>query len=181
MRVIKIPTSNGIDDIKIIGETEQERLFIKQLAEAGTLTSLSRQVGDSIVFRPISVSSGFGTGYYSSNKNIGKYDFSVRQNENHLVDLKFETQDGPLDLTSFSGIKLQVKLRKGSSAVFEVSLGAGLEISGDDNQVLKVAFTPGQTDLLNCETYYYDVLMQKPSSNVYYLEGKITVIKSTTR
>jgi hypothetical protein len=181
MRIIKVATPNGIDDIKIIGETEQERLFIKQLAEAGTLTSLSREVGDSIVFRAISVSSELGTGYYSSTKNIGKYDFAIRQNENHLVDLKFDKQDGPIDLTDYAGIKLQVKLRKGSAAIFEVSIGAGLEVAGIDNNILKVAFSAAQTILLDCDTYYYDVLLQKTISNVYYLEGKISVIKSTTR
>jgi hypothetical protein len=37
-------TANGIHDIKLIGENEQERLFIKQLAEAGTLSCVSGEL-----------------------------------------------------------------------------------------------------------------------------------------
>jgi|GEM_PF-5201294 len=181
MRVIKIPTANGIDDVKMIGETTQERLFIKQLAEAGTLTSLSRQVADSIVFRAISVVSDSETGSFSQANSIGLYDFRVRQNQTFLLGLKFRNQSGPIDLTQYTGIRIQVKLNKGGDTIFEVSIGAGLDISGDDNEILNVSFSSGQTMLLDRDTYYYDVLFQKPTSNVYYLEGKITVNKSITR
>lgn len=180
MKIIKIATSNGIDDIKIIGETEQERLFIKQLAEAGTLTCLSRHVAESITFRPISVSSP-GSGSYSSAKTIGTYNFQVRQNENHLVDLKFETApDEPLDLSTFTEIKLQLKLRKTSQPVLTLSVGSGLTVTGDDSNILGVAFSAAQTKSLTSDQYYYDILMSTPSSNVYYLEGKINVLKSVT-
>jgi hypothetical protein len=42
MQALRVLTANGIHDIKLIGENEQERLFIKQLAEAGTLSCVSK-------------------------------------------------------------------------------------------------------------------------------------------
>ena len=180
MRLEKVITSNGIDDIKLIGETELERNFIKQLAEAGTLSCTSREVSDSVLFRPISVMPEISS--YSSTKNaIGKYDFIVRQNENHNVDLTFNTNDDPLDLDQYSAIKLQIKHRKSAPPIVELALGSGLEVSGSNSNVLKIAITAAQTKLLTCNIYYYDVLMVTSTSNVYYLEGKITVKNTGTR
>jgi len=180
MQVLKVPTANGIDDIKLIGENELERQFIKQLAEAGTLSCMSREVADSVLFRPISVTPELSS--YASTKNkIGKYDFIVRQNENHNVDLTFNTDATPLDLNQYSAIKLQVKHSKSAPAIFELSIGSGLLISGAGSNVLKVFMKAEQTKLLTCESYYYDVLTAKPTSNVYYLEGKITVKNTGTR
>lgn len=183
MKVIQVPTSSGIDDIKLIGENELERAFIKQLAEAGTLSSISRAVADSVTFRPISNSStSTGSSYYSSGRIIGKYDFTLRQNENRLIDLTFNSEGTPVDLAAFSAIRLQVKARASSaSPIFELAIGSGLTIGGDDGNVLGVSFSAAQTKLLTFENYYYDVLMSTPTSNVYYLEGKITVKKSVTQ
>jgi hypothetical protein len=180
MQVVKVPTANSIDDIKLIGESELERQFIKQLAEAGTLSCMSREVSDSVLFRPISVTDETSS-YTSTRNNIPKYNFIIIQNENYNVDYGFNTADGPLDLTYFSEIKMQVKHSKSAPAIVELSLGAGLGISGDDPNVLTVAMTAEQTKLLTCESYYYDVLMVTPTSNEYYLEGKITVKNTGTR
>lgn len=180
MQVEKVPTANGIDDIKLIGENELERQFIKQLAEAGTLSCISREVADSVMFRPISVTPELSS-YVSTKNSIGKYDFIVRQNETHNVDLKFSTADGPLDLTQYSAIKLQIKHSKSAAAIVELSVGSGLVISGADSNILKVSMTAAQTKLLTCESYYYDVLTATPTSNLYYLEGKITVKNTATR
>lgn len=178
MQVERVPTANGVDDIKLIGETELERQFIKQLAEAGTLSCINRNVSESVVFRAISVMEEFSS--YSSKKTIGKYNFSLRQNESHSFDLSFNSDDLPIDLRQYPTIKLQVKKSKTSSPIIQLDLTAGLQISGPDHNVLKVAFTSSQTKLLACETYNYDVLMSKPNQNVYYLEGLITVKKSIT-
>jgi hypothetical protein len=181
MQILRVPTANGIDDIKFIGVTNEENLFIKQLAEAGTLTCISRQVSDTILFRAISVTPELSSYTSTADRSIGKYDFVVRQNQDHNVDFRFDEDAVALDLTQFSAIKLQVKLRKGSPALFSLSLGEGLTITGANHNVLGTKFTAAQTALLNCESYYYDVLMSKPTSNVYYLEGKITVKLSGTR
>jgi hypothetical protein len=181
MQIQRVLTANGIDDIKLISETELERQFIKQLAEAGTLSCINRQVSDTILFRPISVSAELSSYVSTADRSIGKYDFTLRQNQNHNFDLNFNTDEVPLDLTDFNAIKLQVKLRKGSAPLFSLSIGSGLEISGVDSNVLKVNIAATQTALLSCENYYYDILMSKPTSNVYYLEGQITVKQSATR
>lgn len=181
MQVEKVPTANGIDDIKLIGENELERQFIKQLAEAGTLSCISREVADSVLFRPISVTPELSS-YVSTKNSIGKYDFIVRQNADFIRDLKFEKPIGtPLDLTQYSAIKLQVKHSKSAPPIIELALGSGLIISGVDSNVLKVSMTAAQTKLLSCESYYYDVLTATLTSNIYPLEGKITVKNTGTR
>lgn len=181
MQVEKVPTANGIDDIKLIGENELERQFIKQLAEAGTLSCISREVSDSVMFRPISVASELSS-YVSTVNSIGKYDFIVRQNEDLLRDLVFERPvNSPLDLRQYSVIKLQVKHSKTAPAIIELSLGSGLVISGTDSNILQVAITAAQTKILTCESYYYDVLTATTDINKYYLEGKITIKTTATR
>lgn len=180
MKVERVPTANGIHDIKLIGENELERQFIKQLAEAGTLSCLNKEVGDTALFRPISVMSDISS-FTSSRNSIGKVDFAVRQNQQYDIDFTLIKDGDPIDLNDYTAIKLQVKRSKSSSSILELALGSGLTISGVDSNVLTTHFTADQTKSLNCQTYYYDVLMSKPSSNVYYIEGTITVKSTTTR
>ncbi|MEN9907144.1 MAG: hypothetical protein RLZZ540_285 [Bacteroidota bacterium] len=180
MFIERIPTANGIDDIKLIGENDLENMFIKQLAEAGTLSCMNREVSNAALFRPISTLSDLER-KESSESNIGKYDFSIRQNEFHNMDLTFIKDALPIDLTAFSAIKLQVKYSRSAPALLDFSIGSGLEIKGDDDNVLGVSFTADQTKSLNCQIYYYDVMMVKDGKNEYYLEGKITVKQSITR
>lgn len=183
MRIIRIPTSAGIDDIKIIGETDIERQFIKQLAEAGSLSSISRMVADSVVFRVISTGSE-NSGHYSSGAKIGRFDFEVIQNQETVYDLTFNSLTEPatpIDLTQYTAIKLQVKRKKGESAIVELSLGSGLSVIGEDFNKLHIAFTAEQTSKLCLDSYCYDVLMAKPGANVYYVEGTINPRKTGTR
>jgi hypothetical protein len=180
MIIERVPTANSIHDIKLIGENDLERQFIKQLAEAGTLSCQNRQVSDSVLFRAISVASEISS-YTSNTSYIAQYNFEVIQNADFTVDLTFESNDVALDLTQFTAIKLQVKHSKSAPAIIDLAIGSGLEISGDDSNVLKVTMTAAQTKLLTCETYYYDVLTTKTAISKYYLEGKITTIKTGTR
>lgn len=183
MRVVRIPTSNGIDDIKLIADDDAEAIFIRQLAEAGTLSSLSTSASSSVVFRAISVqpsSIGVSESLISRGK-VGKYDFSIRQNESHLIGMTFSKNDTPLDLTAYSSIKLQVKPSKTSSAIITLDLTSGLTVTGDDSNALNIEFLSTQTKELCNETYYYDILFVGAASNIYYVEGKITVKKSVTR
>ena len=180
MQAIRIETANGIHDIKLIGETPEERAFIKQLAEAGTLTCLNKEVGDAVLFRAISVASEMSS-YTSTKGTIGKYDFTIRQNENHNFDLTFNKDAVAINLTQFDAIKLQVKHSKSAPAIIELAIGTGLTISGIDNNILSVAITADQARSLTNDIYYYDVLMSTPTSNAYYLEGKVTVKQTATR
>lgn len=180
MQAIQVPTANGIHDIKLIGDNDEERLFIKQLAEAGTLSCVSNQVGDSILFRAISVQPEISS-YTSTKGDISRYNFNVRQNQSENFDLTFKSGGVALPLVQFEQIKLQIKHSKSAPAIVELTVGTGLVISVIDNNVLSVSLTAAQTKLLTCESYYYDVLMVKPSSNKYYLEGKVTVKLTVTR
>lgn len=180
MLVQKIETALGIHDIKLIGENDLERQFIKQLAEAGTLSCLNRQVSDTVLFRPISVASEISS-YTSSNGTVPRYNFDVIQNTDHTIDLDFDINNLPLNLTDFLAIKLQVKHSKSAPPIIALAIGSGLAISGDDSNILKVTMTAAQTKLLTCESYYYDILMSKTDSNKYYLEGKITIKTTATR
>lgn len=180
MLVEKIVTVNSIHDIKLIGENDLERQFIKQLAEAGTLSCQNRQVADSVLFRPISVASEISS-HTSGGSNIARYNFEVIQNSTHIIDLVFDKNGISLDLSIFSAIKLQVKHSKSAPAIVELLLGSGLAVSGLNSNVLTVTMTDAQTKLLTCETYYYDVLTATPFFNKYYLEGKITTKTTATR
>lgn len=53
MQVVRITSSQGLDNIKLIGENDLELLFIQQLASAGTLSCISRSVNADIIFKPI--------------------------------------------------------------------------------------------------------------------------------
>lgn len=181
MKVVRIGTSNGIDDIKLIAEDDAEAVFIKQLTEAGTLTSLNKNASSSAVFRAISVNPAALSSQLISSGNIGKYDFSVRQNQNHTIGLTFVKNTAPMNLSVYSAIKLQVKPSKHSSAIISLQIGDGLTLSGAESNVLNIALSAAQTKELCNETYYYDILFVGASSNVYYVEGKITVKKSGTR
>lgn len=180
MLIERIPTANGIDDIKIIGENDLERMFVKQLSEAGTLSCMNREVSSAAVFRPISTLSEVAR-HVAKDNGIGKYDFSIRQNEVHEMDLTFIKASVPIDLTQYSAIKMQVKYSKSAPALLSFSIGSGLEIKSDANNVLGVSFTADQTKSLACQVYFYDVMMVKNGKNDYLLEGKITVKQSLTR
>lgn len=180
MLVEKIPTTNGIDDIKLIGENDIENLFIRQLAEAGTLSCLNREVSNTALFRPISTLSDIER-KESIDSGVRKYDFSILQNKSYEMDLTFIKDGAPIDLTYFDAIKLQVKYSKSAPALVSLSVGSGLEIKGDDNNVLGVSFTKEQTQSFSCQPHYYDVMSVKDGENEYYVEGKITVKQSITR
>lgn len=181
MQFQRIPNSSGIDDLKLIGETDDERTFIRQLAECGTLSSTTSSASSSVVFRAISLAYSAATdGSLLSRGKIGKLDFTIRQNANFLIDLSFSSATLPIDLSTYTAIKLQVKTAKSSGAIVTLTLGSGLTVSGDDSNVLSIAFTPAMTKLLTNNQYYYDLMMTKPNSNDYFVEGKINVDRTVT-
>lgn len=182
MRAVRIPTNNGIDDVKLISENESESTFLRQLADAGTLSCVTGNVGSSIVFRAASILEPDYNSYeVNAVQSIGRFDFTVRQNEQRSVDLAFSTSAGPMDISQYEQVILQVKKSKGSSAVISLTLGDGLAVTGAENNVLSVSFSSQQTSLLLLQEYYYDVLFVAGVSNVYYLEGTITITPSVSR
>lgn len=182
MKIEKIVTSNGIADVKITAENNTEVTFLKQLVDAGTLVSLSGYVGSSAVFRPMSImEEDFRSSEVTTTNSIGTYNFDMRQNEEHKVDLKFKTDGAAIDLSGFDSITLQIKREKLSSPLVSLSIGDGLTVMGLLHDKLGVTIKAGQTKLLTETQYYYDVLFTKGTINTYYLEGTITVITSVTR
>lgn len=183
MLVQRITTSGGIDDCKLIAETEDERMYLKQLAEAGTMVSRSNNASSSITFRPFSSSNSVGNLIPTliSTGKIGKLDLTLRQNQNFTIDLKFISAAAPMDLTVYTAIKLQIKDKKGGTAIISLSLGAGLTVSGPDNNVLSIVLTPAQTELLCRDEYTHDILMETANSKTYYVEGKIMIERTGTR
>jgi hypothetical protein len=144
------------------------------------LSCMSYEVSDSVLFRAISASSDFS--FYESNENtIAKYNFLVIQNQNFNNDLIFNTDSGPLDLRQYSAIKMQIKHSKSAPAIVELSIGNGLEIIGKDYNTLAISMTADQTKILTYENYYYDILTATPTSNLYPIEGKITIKNTATR
>lgn len=186
MRVQRIPNTNGIDDIKFIADDDSDKTFLRQLAEAGTLSALNGNAVSSLSFRAISVVSMSGaSNNYTSTNSIARYNFDVRQNELKAFDLTFNNSltdpATPIDLSAFSAIRIQIKPTKGSPALITLSLGAGLTISGESLNVLSVVIMPAQTAIMNLPEYYYDVMFASPEANEYHLEGKIKVLKTATR
>ncbi len=184
MKVQRTENASGIDDIKLIAEDASERTFLRQLAEAGTLSALNGNAVSSLNFRAISVAS-MTSNSYTSESSIPKYNFDLRQNESKALDLTFNTHNSdpaePLNLTQFEKIKLQIKPTKGSPALISLTVGSGLTIIGVDSNVLSIVIRPELTAILNLQEYYYDIMFSTPGSNKYYLEGKIKVSKTVTR
>lgn len=182
MIVQRITNSAGVDDIKLIAETEDDKILIRQLAESGTLISRSSMASSSIVFRALSASEQtLSTNQILSRGTIGKVDFKVRQNQTFRFDLRFNTADGALNLTDYTSIKMQFKVRKDAGEIVSLSIGSGLTITGEDNNVLSVELKASQTALFCNDEYYHDIVMETPSAKVYYIEGKVFVEKTTTR
>lgn len=180
MKVVQIATSSGIDDIKLIAENPAEEAFLKQLAEAGTLTSLTSVASSSLLLRPITVQSLQNYNNLISRGIIGKYDFELVQNQDFGTVLTFINNGNPLDLSLYNAIKMQVKSSRSSTAVISLEIGSGLTISGPDNNILSISISADQTKLLCEETYYYDILFAS-AIKTYYVEGKITIKKTRTR
>jgi hypothetical protein len=181
MIIQRITNPSGIDDVKIIGETEAEKAFVRQLAEAGTLTAVSNLSSGNVVFRAMPLSSLANQNTLLSRGKIGKLDFTLRQNANFAIDLKFISNALPLALNDYSAIKLQIKNSKGLPAVLTLTLGSGLSITGDDDNVLSVQFLPAQTALLCNQEYYYDLMLSTAAgTNTYFVEGKIKIERTVT-
>lgn len=181
MIIQRITNPSGIDDIKLIGETDAEKSFIRQLAEAGMLSTVSHLSSGTVVFRALPISSLTNQNTLLSRGKIGKLDFTLRQNANFAIDLKFISDSLPMALSDYTVIKLQLKTSKGAGVVLTLSLGSGLTITGDDDNILSVQFLPAQTTLLCNQEYYYDLMLSTAAgTNTYFVEGKIKIDRTVT-
>lgn len=180
MRVERIATLNGINDFRLISESEDDAFYIRQIASAGTLTCISGSASSDAVFRAISVNASSSPRVISRGE-IGKYNFHVRQNQSEQISLSFVRNEIPMDLSLYSNIKIQIKPERESGAVIELTLQSGLSVSGDSNNMLNINLTALQTAVLCRQQYFYDVLFENGALKNYMLEGVIFINKTTTR
>ena len=116
--------------------------------------------------------------------NIGKYDFKcILQNQGHDEEFTFTEgeQETPLDLNQYQDIRLRI-ISDYNKISHEFSLGNGLQISGDDDNVLLLRFDQELTLILTRPSYNYDIMfVNQDGSNFYVLAGSFTVIRTITR
>ena len=116
--------------------------------------------------------------------NIGTYDFDcVLQNQRYDFDLTFTEGDPatPLDLTVYPAIRLDIKDDFGN-VVVSLSLGDGLVVGGDDDNILTVSFERATTLVLTRPSYNYDILFVNSSGEHWYpLKGMFTIKNTITR
>ncbi|WP_417365904.1 hypothetical protein [Flavobacterium beibuense] len=183
MQVQTIAASFGLEDIKLTAQNEQERNLLIALANAGTLTCITTEVGKSVVFRAQSImEEDYVSSSVSNSSSIGTYNFEMRQNEYHFFTLNFSANGGDLmDLSIYESILLQVKKHKHGTPIISLDLESGLELNPEQTSQLKVLFSADQTEKLTLQQYYYDVLFKNQTENKYYLEGEIIIKQSVTR
>jgi hypothetical protein len=116
--------------------------------------------------------------------NIGKYDFEcILQNQGYDQEFTFTQGEPatPLDLLQYDNIKLRV-IDDLNQTVEEFSIGDGLTIGGDDDNVLMLRFEQELTLILTRPKYKYDIMfINQDGSNFYILEGSFTVNRTITR
>jgi hypothetical protein len=114
--------------------------------------------------------------------NIGVYNFDcVIQNQGYTVEMVFNIEGEPLDLTIYPTIKLAIKSNL-NSLITTLGLGSGLEIVGENNNILRVTFDKELTLILKSNIYYYDILfVTVDNKHQYFLKGEIKVNSTITR
>lgn len=181
MKALIINTGT-IQDLKLVAETDADITFLKVLNEAGTLSLVTPSVGSSATFRPITVvEEDFSGNTANASNSIGRFNFDIRQNEFKSFDFSFSSEGTPVNLAMYDTISLQVKSSRSSSPIISLTLLSGLEVIGDNNEKLRITFTPEQTEKLLLPTYFYDILFEWGGNNSYSVEGVINVIPSVTR
>jgi hypothetical protein len=121
----------------------------------------------------------------SNCNNIGVYNFDcVLQNQDVYVDMIFTTGEGeekePLDLTVYDQIRLSIKGLH-NQIVTTLSLGEGLQIVGEDSNILSITFGQHLTNILKTTKYQYDILFVSNGVNTYFVKGEINVNNTITR
>ena len=113
-------------------------------------------------------------------------DINLIQGDNKAVSLVFRDKNPlgvltPIDLTDYSVIKLDIKTRVDVNETPFISwtVGDGLTISGDDNNVLSFEFGQEFNASQNLE-WTYDIKFIKDSKVMHLIEGIIRVQRVVT-
>jgi hypothetical protein len=117
--------------------------------------------------------------------NIGIYDFTcLLQNQDFTIDFPFtEGEDNiPIDLRQYSNIKFGISDMYGKVFKTYDVLEGGLQIIGDDFNVLSVLLPQSLTLILKANIYTYDIMfVDSIGRNFYILKGTINIDRTITR
>ena len=88
----------------------------------------------------------------------------------------------PLDLTAYTGIKMDIRKGEDESAelLHSVSLGDGIEVSGENNNILTITISKTITKEWERDQYYRDIAFTDAEGTYYFLEGIVAVRKNIT-
>jgi len=117
---------------------------------------------------------------------IGVLNFKLIRGNNKIYNLAFfetlpDGTDVPIDLTTYDEIKMEVKTKKtiDSPIIITYTVGSGLTISGDDNNILSVDFDRNFINT-NSIQYYYDILFEKDLIFQTLIGGVINITSIVT-
>jgi len=106
----------------------------------------------------------------------------IKQGDSSIIEVTFTDPNSagdPLDLTTFTDLKMQVKAVKADALpIFELTNQLG--ISGTNNEVLTIPLSATNTNLYPSD-YYYDIQGLQGSEVRTILEGIIQVSGDVTR
>jgi hypothetical protein len=121
-----------------------------------------------------------------------RYSFIVEQGATTNIQLKWEDENGSIDLSGYSG-RMQIRPTVDSSTVYltlSSSLdidGTGLNMSGSDGETavqsgsIGIYISAAQSAELNFDTAYYDLEMMNGNEVTRLLEGQVKLSKNVTR
>ena len=112
---------------------------------------------------------------------IGRLPITIIRGNNKTYKLSFfnEESDGTevaIDLTTYDSIRLDVKKTSSVNelAFLSLSIGSGLTISGDDNNILEIEFDR-EFITVNEDNYRYDILFEKDAIFTTFIEGSLSI------
>ena len=122
-----------------------------------------------------------------SSDKLGVLNITLNQGDNRAVSLIFRNRDPlgaytPIDLMQYSEIKMDVKETIDINAIAFISwsVGSGLTISGDNNEILSFEFEQEFYESQNTQ-WFYDMKFIKASKVMHLIKGVVNVNKVTTK
>lgn len=111
-----------------------------------------------------------------------------------------EEETTPIDLTVYDEIYMDIRVepKESSKRILRLSLGNGISITGDDNEILMIEIESDNSELFSSSFYQFNnstgTLAQRTVSGIYYrdirfiindvvftmLSGKIKIISNIT-
>lgn len=99
------------------------------------------------------------------------------------VPMQFKSGGFPIDLSQFNAIKMEVKKSYNvtENAFLTFTVGSGLTISGDDNNILTFSLDEDFWNSQNTE-WFYDITFENTSGQKFtYIRGTITNVLTASK